>query len=385
MFIIIDRWIMAKRIIFCPRCMNIIHRKDEKCSSCGLEVSKMQEMKESQEAQKNATKISGEENEGKENPVKDDASVEEEEVKQQGILVDTSSILNGRNSTKADSSDSIKEFEEAMEDDKKQDLADGSEQNRAESYIDSSEIGVVNFEENPDNASLQNKPKRHKHKSKIKKEDQPKYTVDSDGSYNIDTSDVTYLEGIEAPTYSVRKARGDAPKEEKLKWWEIYKWADRMLAKRKIMKEVRKASHKRPEGIKKSSMLLWCLFFGWLGIHNFYAKNNKKGWTIVIFDIIIGLVINIQPLYEFMGVFVGGGLGFVVLAMWLYDLCCLIIDKYRYRISKEEFISNLNVETRSKLGKKYVAFDRSVFKEKEKARLEKLNKKKEKRRKNING
>ena len=277
------------------------------------------------------------------------------------------------------------EFEPAMEDDKKQDLADGSEQNRAESYIDSSEIGVVNFEENPDNASLQNKPKRHKHKSKIKKEDQPKYTVDSDGSYNIDTSDVTYLEGIEAPTYSVRKARGDAPKEEKLKWWEIYKWADRMLAKRKIMKEVRKASHKRPEGIKKSSMLLWCLFFGWLGIHNFYAKNNKKGWTIVIFDIIIGLVINIQPLYEFMGVFVGGGLGFVVLAMWLYDLCCLIIDKYRYRISKEEFISNLNVETRSKLGKKYVAFDRSVFKEKEKARLEKLNKKKEKRRKNING
>lgn len=376
---------MAKRIIFCPRCMNIIHRKDEKCSSCGLEVSKMQEMKESQEAQKNATKISGEENEVKENPVKDDASVEEEEVKQQGILVDTSSILNGRNSTKADSSDSIKEFEAAMEDDKKQDLADGSEQNRAESYIDSSEIGVVNFEENPDNASLKNKPKRHKHKSKIKKEDQPKYTVDSDGSYNIDTSDVTYLEGIEAPTYSVRKARGDAPKEEKLKWWEIYKWADRMLAKRKIMKEVRKASHKRPEGINKSSMLLWCLFFGWLGIHNFYAKNNKKGWTIVIFDIIIGLVINIQPLYEFMGVFVGGGLGFVVLAMWLYDLCCLIIDKYRYRISKEEFISNLNVETRSKLGKKYVAFDRSVFKEKEKARLEKLNKKKEKRRKNING
>lgn len=376
---------MAKRIIFCPRCMNIIHRKDEKCSSCGLEVSKMQEMKESQEVQKNATKISGEENEGKENPVKDDASVKEEEVKQQGILVDTSSILNGRNSTKADSSDSIKEFEAAMEDDKKQDLADSSEQNRAESYIDSSEIGVVNFEENPDNASLQNKPKRHKHKSKIKKEDQPKYTVDSDGSYNIDTSDVTYLEGIEAPTYSVRKARGDAPKEEKLKWWEIYKWADRMLAKRKIMKEVRKASHKCPEGIKKSSMLLWCLFFGWLGIHNFYAKNNKKGWTIVIFDIIIGLVINIQPLYEFMGVFVGGGLGFVVLAMWLYDLCCLIIDKYRYRISKEEFISNLNVETRSKLGKKYVAFDRSVFKEKEKARLEKLNKKKEKRRKNING
>ena len=87
---------MAKRIIFCPRCMNIIHRKDEKCSSCGLEVSKMQEMKESQEAQKNATKISGEENEGKENPVKNDASVKEEEVKQQGILVDTSSILNGR-------------------------------------------------------------------------------------------------------------------------------------------------------------------------------------------------------------------------------------------------------------------------------------------------
>ena len=87
-----------------------------------------------------------------------------------------------------------------------------------------------------------------------------------------------------------------------------------------------------------------------------------------------------------MGIFVGGGLGFTIFALWFTDLFGLIFNKYSYEISKEEFISNLNVETRMKLRKKYVNLDKKVFKEKEIQRLEKkkikkekaLNKKKEK-------
>jgi len=238
-------------------------------------------------------------------------------------------------------------------------------------------VGKVYFNEN----EKANKPKRHKHKKKIKKSDLPEFTIDEDGSYNIDTKDVTYLEGIEKPTPSVKKARGDVPKQEKLKWWEIYKWADRMLAKRKISKEVKKASRKIPTGISKGVMITLCLLFGWMGAHNFYAKNHKKGWFVTISDVIVLLVLNIPVLYNIMGIFVGGGLGFVVMAMWFLDILGVITNRYQYRISKEEFISNLNVETRLKLGPKYAALDKSVFKEKEKARLEKLNKKKNKKQK----
>ncbi len=365
---------MANKIRFCPRCMNIIHRKDEKCSSCGLEVSKMQEMLDKEAESRNSK------NSEANNLNLDSVSQGESKNYENGILVDTKAILGGRNGVKADSSNSLEMLGEQTETEMQSEatlnssMAEVSEPEERDT-IDSEEIGTVVFEQEDE----ENKPKRHKHKSKVNKDDLPKYSVDSDGSYNIDTSDVTYLEGVESPTYSVKKARGDAPKQEKLKWWEIYKWADRMLAKRKIMKEVKKASHKQPTGIKKGAMIAWCLFFGWLGIHNFYAHNFKKGWTVVAFDIIMCLVINIEPLFEFMGIFVGGGLGFVVLAMWLYDLFCLLINKYRYRISKEEFISNLNVETRMKLGKKYVGLDRTVFKAKEQARLEKLNKKKNKK------
>ena len=234
--------------------------------------------------------------------------------------------------------------------------------------------------------------KRHKHKPKPKKirpEDKPEYTVNEDGTYSIDTSDVTYLEDIDTKSYSVKKARGDAPAVEKLKWWEIYKWADRALARRKIKKEVKKASYKVPFNVKSSIALIWCITFGWLGIHNFYAHNYKKGFTVLIADILVAIIFNVPILYEIMGIFVGGGLGFMIIAMWFGDLVGLIMRRYSYRISKEEFISNLNLETRAKLGKRYIGFDRNVFKAKEEKRLrryfKKLEKKKEKELKKQNG
>lgn len=342
---------MAKRIRFCTRCMNIIKKNDAKCSKCGYSVKKMQEELEKKEGVASQIYTASMKNETKEQePVV-------EAVKEETALTET----QGQTLEEEGKTGTAQEYEEIDE--------------LTQDNMDMRKVGTVTFETEP------NKPKRHKHKSKAKKEDKPKYTVDADGSYNIDTSDVTYLEGIEKPTSSVKQARGDV-KQEKIEWWDIYKWADRMLAKRKIMKEVNKASHKIPEGIKRASMIAWCFFFGWLGIHNFYARNYKKGWTVVIFDVIIAPVIFIPVLYKYIGISIGGGLGFIVLAMWIMDLFALCFNKYKYRISKEEFISNLNVNTRAKIGKKYIALDKATFKAQEKARLEKLyNKKNKKQRK----
>jgi len=337
---------------FCPKCMGRINKKDEKCPQCGANLIKLKKEKLNKE---------------KEKIKKQEQQLEKEFIEQTeekkpvvietddgGAIVDTSSMFS---KPEKDQTISNKENDNIEED------------------ISLEEVtGVVEFEK---------QPKRHKHKSKRKNKEAPEYTVNEDGSYNIDTSDVTYFDN--ETTSSIRKARGDI-KQEKIEWWEIYKWADRMLARRKINKEVKKASRKTPVGIKRGVMITLCALFGWMGAHNFYGGNKKKGWTIVAFDVIVLLVLNIPVLFEIMGIFVGGGLGFTIFALWFTDLFGLIFNKYSYEISKEEFISNLNVETRMKLRKKYVNLDKKVFKEKEIQRLEKkkikkektLNKKKEK-------
>lgn len=319
---------MAKRIKFCTRCMTIIRKNDERCSNCGLEVSKMIEetIKKEEQNQEEIEKVVEKKLEEYEQPKVEEVKVEE-----------TAKV----------------------EDVQTHESNDNVEQVKAEQPA---------------------KRKRHKHKPKqVSYEDRPQFTIDENGQFNIDTSDVTYLEGVDTKSYSVKKARGEAPVQEKLKWWEIYKWADRVLARRKINKEVNKASHKIPFAIHKAPMLIYAILFGWMGAHNFYAGNYKRGWTVLAFDVVVAVVLNVPVLYEIMGVFVGGGLGFVILCMWLKDIFNIVIDKYRYRISKEEFISNLNIETRAKLGKKYITFDRKAFKEKEEKRLKRYIKKQTKK------
>lgn len=355
---------MAIKIIMCPRCGNLLKKKDTKCSQCGLSREKIENM---------------------ENPKKQDGPAKSEVTKEKvepsvevtteavsssndgGVTVNTKAILDNENSGVLEENNSKSSEEESTNNSEENE--DNNQKDKATSYehgIDSTTIGKAVYD----------KPKRHKHKSKAK--DQPQYTVDENGEYNIDTSDVTYLEGVETPTYSVKKARGEVT-QEKIKWWEIYKWADRMLARRKINKEVNKAATATPVGISRVAMIIYCLLFGWLGIHNFYAHNFKRGWFVLVSFVIVIIVTSIDVLIEIMGVFVGGGLGFVVFAMWMIDLFSLFFGKYKYRISKEQFISNLNVETRAKLGKKYIALDKTVFKAKEEKRLSKLNRKNKKK------
>ena len=337
---------MAKRIRFCPRCMNIIRKNDEKCSSCGLLVEDMQKAEEERLAKQEALF---------------DAAVEERERETENKVSKNRKKENDKdvdNSTSESKSDSLQGISEERVEDEVVDKADNTEGEKTQ-------------------------PKRHKHKKKKqpRPEDLPQYTVDAEGNFDIDTKDVSFLEGVEKQTYSVKKARGDAPVIEKIKWWEIYKWADRILARRKVMKEVNKASRKIPYGINKVNMMILCLLFGWMGAHNFYAKNLKKGFTVLIFDVIVGVVAAVPALYKIMGIFVGGGLAFCVTMMWILDIIDLILNRYKYRISKEEFISNLNIKTRAKLGKKYISLDKTVFKAKEQKRIDKINKKLDKKNK----
>lgn len=329
--------------------MNRVKKNDTKCSNCGLSREKMEAM------------LSGEDKKPKEAEKPQDPVVKEQNG---GIKIDTGAIMKEEQSEQNPAQDSVKEKPEEEKD----------EAPDVEKGINSDEIGKVVYEE---------KRKRHKHKSK-NKEDEPNYTVDENGEYNIDTHDVTFLEDVEAPTYSVKKARGEY-QQEKLKWWEIYKWADRMLAKRKIMKEVNKASRKTPVAISRVWMTILCLFFGYMGAHSLYGKNYKRGFTSLGLFTTAIIVISVPVLYKYVGLFIGGGCGFISVAMWVYDLIMLAFNRYRYRISKEEFISNLNVETRAKIGKKYIAFDRTVFKANEEKRLRKYNKKRNKKLKNERG
>ena len=144
----------------------------------------------------------------------------------------------------------------------------------------------------------------------------------------------------------------------KLEWWEIYKWADRQLAKNKIRKIVKKESIKKPERVSFSVLLCLCLFSGFLGVHNFYAGNIKKGLVSAIsFTLAIGYVMFLDGI-KFFNLYFQGLLcalpGLICLAIWLTDLISIIFRKFKYRSSKLEYIKTLDLETRARLGKKYI-------------------------------
>lgn len=185
-----------------------------------------------------------------------------------------------------------------------------------------------------------------------KKDKTPEFKVEKNGEYSVDVKDVTYLPSTH--TYSAKKARGeyDAPK---IKWWEIYKWADLILARRKIKKQVKRASYYRPQQFSKATLICLCIFFGWMGAHNFYARNYRKGLFMLIAGAIGGFItLSKIPFFEYIRISIGGGLLFVVLVMWMLDLINLIFNTFSYRLSKWRFIDCLNTDTRATLGLKYV-------------------------------
>ena len=205
-------------------------------------------------------------------------------------------------------------------------------------------------------------------RKRLKKErEKPIFELDDKGQINIDTKDVELvgeevgkiIEERNMQTYSVKKARGEY-REPKIKWWEIYKFADRAMARRKIKKEVSKAAKIKPSFVSKPKLLCLAIFLGWCGAHNFYAGNKKKGWVSVVSLILwVGVVYlaGFSSFFASIQFSIGGGAGFVCLAIWLSDIINIIFNSFKYRIQKEEFIFSMNVETRAKLGEKYVDID----------------------------
>lgn len=197
-----------------------------------------------------------------------------------------------------------------------------------------------------------------------RKQSKPQFEVDENGEFNIDTKDVEIV-GEETgklfeekfkQSYSVKKERGEY-REPKIKWWEIYKLADRAFARRKIKKEVNKAGRIKPDYIVKSKLLLLAVFFGWIGAHNFYAKNKRKAWTSVICFVIqisVFILSDYVPILKRLVLSVCGLTGFIVLFIWITDVVSILFNSFTYRRQKEAFIFSMNIKTRAKLGEKYI-------------------------------
>ena len=283
----------------CPRCANLLNKKDDVCPECGYSFS---------------------------------SAKENEEAK---VLRFETSADNNAEEKAENIAENEVQAKEATE-----------ETTQAES--DAAEVAEEKSEEGAEEAQT-TAPKRHKHKKKNRNQKiKIDVEIDKDGEYNIDTRDVTFFEGA-SDSYSAKDKKKDKPK-----WWEVYRWADLYFARKKINKEVNKAAVEIPAYISKTWMLILCLLFGWMGAHNYYAKNYKKAVFITLSVIVAFVVANVKVFEGVIQISVGGGFGFIVLFLWIWDFIGILINKYKYRESKLKFISKLNAKTREKLGQKYL-------------------------------
>ena len=250
---------------------------------------------------------------------------------------------------------------------RKQELKEKRERESVSTTDFSKFASNVEHEEEPEEYEVKKGLFGSTKKKKKNKQEKPNFEIDENGEFYISTSDVEIvgeetgklIEEQHAKSYSVKKARGDY-REPKIKWWEIYKFADRAFARRKIKKEVNKASKIKPEFVKKSTLLTRAVFLGWCGSHNFYAKNTKKAWTSVISLILwmgIAFFAPVIPVLNKIQVSVGGCAGFIVLFIWFGDIFNIVFNSFKYRLQKEKFIFSLNIETRAKLGEKYIDYE----------------------------
>lgn len=307
----------------CPRCASELSSVDQKCPRCGMPVSMMNfEV----EANKEKSKLSNKE--------------KREEKKKKKLAKKAEKLAQ--------------------------------KESEAVSNTDFSKFASNGLNESALSKKDQNKKMSSRRKQRLEQETTPQFELDENGEFYIDTKDTQIVDDETAKiieeryskkqgdSYSVKKARGDY-RLPRLKWWEIYKYAERSFARRKIKKEVSKAAKIKPDFIKKSKLLMLAIFLGWSGAHNFYAKNTKKGWVSIISLIVwIGVIVAAEyvPFFASISISVGGFAGFVnAVWIWMGDVIGIIFGGFKYRVQKEAFIFKLNVETRAKLGEKYIDLD----------------------------
>lgn len=312
----------------CPRCSSELSLTDKACPKCGLLVSQMAEV------QKRFNLSAGETNE------------------------ETFDLKLSKKEEKLKKKEEKKNAKQAKKAEKKK--------QKEVDEIDFSQYAINSDAPDPDEI-LETDTFTEKRKKKKKAQAKPKFLIDENGEFVINTDDVEIvgeetgkiIEKQYEQSYSVKKSRGDyiPPK---IKWWEIYKVADRHFARSKIKKEVNKASKIKPNYVKKSTLLLLAIFLGWMGAHNFYARNKRKGWLSVILLIIWIGVVSLSmtsPFFASISTSIGGGAGFLCLLIWVSDIISIISNTFKYKFQRDRFIEGLNVETRAKLGKKYIDMD----------------------------
>ena len=308
----------------CPRCSSEVSVLDKVCPRCGLAVNKMEEY-------------------------------------QKSFAFTDENVNTPSEENKPLSKKEIKKREKEERKAKKK-----AEKEAKKNYVndtDFAQYATNSGVEDPD-VILETDTYSERKKKKKKQQAKPVFEIDENGEFNIETKSVEIvgeetgkiLEERYEQSYSVKKSRGDyiPPK---IKWWEIYKLADRHFAKSKIKKEVNKAAKIKPSFIKKSKLLLLSIFLGWTGAHNFYAKNKRKGWvsvvTLFIWIFVISLSTKVK-FFESIATSVGGGAGFICVFIWISDIINVITNQFKYRVQFDKFISSMNVETRAKLGEKYI-------------------------------
>lgn len=318
---------MAKRV--CPMCAEIIDKKLTKCPICGHDFAAEKEDELAAFA----------------NSLDEKGDKKANGTSRAGAVTQESLTENGDKDNLGASSDSADVNLSADKNGAETTLTEGAE--KAGAAGGAEEGGATSGD-----TATQTAPVRKRRKHKRKQQELPDVKKDENGELEIDTTDVTYFEGAKQP-YGAKSARGERD-DEKIQWWEIYKWADLYLARRKINKEVNKAARIEPTYIKHGVLLCLAILFGWMGAHNFYAKNRGKGWFVLSSLIIALIVVSVPAFNGVIDVSIGGGLGFVILIMWLSDVVSIVMRRYKFRESKLKFIAKLNLETRKKLGKKYI-------------------------------
>ena len=181
------------------------------------------------------------------------------------------------------------------------------------------------------------------------------------GGVHINVDQYTYFGKIKSkynPSGKFVEKKDGKYEIEKLQWWEIYKWADRQLAKNKIKKAVKKEAIKKPERVSFGVLFSLCLFSGFIGVHNFYAGNIKRGLVSAIcFSLAMLFVAFLNPIPFFAKYFQGllcALPGLIAIFIWITDFISIIFRKFKYNSSRMAYIKTLDLETRARLGKKYI-------------------------------
>ncbi len=177
---------------------------------------------------------------------------------------------------------------------------------------------------------------------------------------HIDVSKSSFLQGKvgNRNNYKPKTAGEEIDyRQGKLEWWEIYRFADRWLVRRAINKHVKKASVVRPEKVSYWGLLLLSIFTGFVGGHNFYAKNYRRGivsLSLFSFSLSMVALMDVFPFLLNFQYSLCALPGLVCLMMWVWDILLVLFRKYKFRESKLNFIYSLDVETRARLHNKYI-------------------------------